>query len=186
MRVGYCRTSTIQQMAGLDSQLRDLESAGCEKIFQEQVSCIAEREQLEAALRFVRVGDVFVVTKLDRLARSVADLLRISQELEEKSVILNILNISIDTSTPTGRLLLTLLGAVAQFEREIMLERQREGIARAKAQGKYKGRNPMEKEIFEEILRLSETRISRKKLAKRFGVGVSTVYRILNTKKQSV
>ena len=91
---------------------------------------------------FCREGDIFVATKLDRLARSVQDLWKLVETLDRKDVHLRILDIGIDTSAPTGRLILTVLGGISQFEREIMLERQREGIARAKAVGKYKGRKP--------------------------------------------
>ena len=130
MIVGYARTSTVEQVAGFEAQLQTLKEAGCDKLFQEQVSSVGKRAQLEAALEFVREGDVLVVTKLDRLARSVADLLGITEQLERKKVGLRILNLGMDTHTPTGKLMLTLLGGVAQFEREMMLERQREGIAR--------------------------------------------------------
>src|SRR5277367_4380463 len=140
MIVGYARTSSLSQVAGLEAQVRDLQEAGCDKIFSEQVSSVAERQQLEAALDYVREGDQFVVTKLDRLARSVADLLVIVARLERKKVSLRVLSISgaqaLDTSTSTGRLMLAVIGAVGQAEREAMLERQREGIAKAKREGK--------------------------------------------------
>ena len=106
------------------------------------MSSVAQRPQLEAALDYLRDGDVLVITKLDRLARSVADLVAIGERLEAKGVALKVLDQAIDTSTPTGRLMFNMLGSIAQFERELMLERQREGIARAKAAGKYKGRKP--------------------------------------------
>jgi DNA invertase Pin-like site-specific DNA recombinase len=144
MLIGYARTSTLDQKAGLAAQLRDLEAAGCERIFTEEVSSVdvVRREQLAEALSFARTGDTLVVTKLDRLARSVAHLVELLARLEGKGVALRILAMGIDTSTPTGKLMLTVLGGVAEFEREIMLERQREGIAKAKAAGKYKGRAP--------------------------------------------
>jgi DNA invertase Pin-like site-specific DNA recombinase len=146
MIVGYARTSTAGQIAGLEAQERDLRAVGCEKIFAEQVSSVAQREQLEQALEYVRDGDTFAVTKLDRLARSVGDLLEIVARLEAKKVALRVLAMSgtqpLDTSTATGRLMLAVIGAVGQAEREAMLERQREGIAKAKAQGRYKGRVP--------------------------------------------
>jgi DNA invertase Pin-like site-specific DNA recombinase len=103
---------------------------------------VAERLQLDAALDYAREGDALVVTKLDRLARSVVHLVSIGERLEAKGVALKVLEQAIDTSTPTGRLMFHMLGAIAQFERELMLERQREGIAKAKADGKYKGRAP--------------------------------------------
>lgn len=179
MIVGYARTSTLEQEAGLEAQIKELEKVGCEKIYQEQVSSVAVREQLNAALGFLREGDMFVVTKLDRLARSVSDLLKIVSVLEKRKASLRILNLGIDTTTPTGKLMLTMLGAVGEFEREIMLERQREGIAKAKAEGKYRGRKPLAKEIVEEILRLSQTRMTREKVAERMDIGVATVYRVL-------
>ena len=104
MIVGYARTSTIDQVAGYEAQLRELAAAGCERTFQEQVSSVAERVQLQAALDYVREGDVFVVAKLDRLARSVADLMAILQALERKRVGVRILNLGMDTQTPTGKL----------------------------------------------------------------------------------
>src|SRR3954451_15090417 len=146
MIVGYARTSSLAQVAGLEAQERDLRAAGCEKVYSEQVSSVAERQQLEQALEYVREGDIFTVTKLDRLARSVGDLLAIVARLEAKKVSLRVLSISgsqaLDTATSTGRLMLSVIGAVGQAEREAMLERQRAGIARAKAQGRYKGRLP--------------------------------------------
>jgi DNA invertase Pin-like site-specific DNA recombinase len=146
MIVGYARTSSVGQIAGLEAQERELRAAGCDKIFREQVSSVAERQQLEAALDYVRDGDQFVCTKLDRLARSVGDLLAIVARLEAKKVGLRILSMSgaqsLDTSTATGRLMLAVIGAVGQAEREAMLERQREGIAKAKREGRYKGRVP--------------------------------------------
>ena len=184
MIVGYARTSTIEQIAGLEAQLKALQSIGCDKIYQEQISSIAERSQLKAAMDFVREGDVLVVTKLDRLARSVADLLTIVHSLEKKNVSLRILNLGIDTSTPTGKLMLTMLGAIGQFEREIMLERQREGIAKAKAEGKFKGRKPLDQGVVEEVLKLCETRITRKEVAERLEIGEATVYRVLKGAKQ--
>jgi DNA invertase Pin-like site-specific DNA recombinase len=124
--VGYARTSTVDQVAGFEAQLEELHRAGCDRIFQEQVSSvdIAAREQLEAAMAYVRDGDAFVVTKLDRLARSVAHLLQIVDALTKKGVALRILNLGIDTGTPTGKLILTMLGGIAEFERSIMLERR--------------------------------------------------------------
>jgi len=129
MLVGYARTSSLGQVAGLEAQERELLTAGCQKVFREQVSSVAKREQLEAALDYVREGDSFLVTKLDRLARSVGDLLNIVAFLETKKVSLRVLSMSgfqpLDTGTATGRLMLAVIGAVGQAERETMLERQR-------------------------------------------------------------
>ena len=128
----------------MEAQERDLSAAGCEKLFIEQVSSMGKRHQLKAALDYAREGDTLVVTKLDRLARSVADLLTMVAHLEGKKVALRVLAMSggqpLDTGTAIGKLMLAVIGAVGQFEREMMLERQREGIAKAKRDGRYKGR----------------------------------------------
>lgn len=179
MIIGYARTSTIEQRAGLEAQLRDLEAAGAEKVFSEQVSSVAERAQLEAALEWVRSGDVFVVSKLDRLARSIGALVEIVERLEKKQVTLRILNLGIDTGNASGRLMLNLLGGVAQFEREIMLERQREGIAKAKSEGKYKGRAPTAQMKAPQIKDLASQGVSRQDIATRLGVSRASVYRVL-------
>jgi DNA invertase Pin-like site-specific DNA recombinase len=181
MLVGYARTSTVDQQAGYDAQLRDLKAAGVEKVFGEQVSSVdvAARDQLAAALDYVREGDKLLVTKLDRLARSVAHLLDIVAVLERKSVGLKILAMDIDTSTPTGRLLLTMLGAVAEFERAIMLERQREGVAKARAAGKYRGRVPTARRQAGEVRRLRAEGVGAAEIARRLGIGRASVYRVL-------
>lgn len=179
MNIGYARTSTSDQMAGFEAQLRELTTASCEKIFQEQVSSIAIRTQLQAAIEFLREGDFLVVTKIDRLARSVSDLLTIIQTLERKKVGVRILNLGMDTQTPTGKLMLTVLGGIAKFEREIMLERQREGIAKAKSKGKYKGRKAISSVRKQEVIRLATEGLSKANIAKQLKMGEATVYRIL-------
>ena len=186
MIVGYARTSTADQIAGFDAQIQELKAAGCQKMFQEQVSSVGKRAQLEAVLEYVREGDVLVVTKLDRLARSMADLMVMIQTLDHKAVGLRVLNLGMDTHTPTGKLMLTMLGGVAQFEREMMLERQREGVARAKAAGKYKGRKPIAPEQRAEVVRLAGLGLTKAGIARKLGLGEASVYRILaETKKRS-
>lgn len=180
MLIGYARTSTIDQSNGMEAQLDELEKLGCEKIFHEQVSSVEHRPELKAALEFCREGDTFVVTKLDRLARSVQHLWQTVDKLEGKGVYLKIQDMGVDTSTPTGRLMLTLLGGIAQFEREVMLERQREGIARAQAAGKYKGRKPTAREKSDDVLRLKAEGLGASKIAGTLGISRASVYRILN------
>lgn len=182
MLIGYARTSTLEQEAGLEAQVRDLKALGCEKLFSEQVSSIATRKALGAALEFCREGDTLVVTKLDRLARSVTHLGKIIEALEGKGVALRIVNLGVDTSTPTGKLMLNVLAGVAQFEREMMLERQREGIAKAKAEGAYKGRKPTARAKADEIKALAAEGLSMAKIATRLGIGVASVHRALNPK----
>jgi DNA invertase Pin-like site-specific DNA recombinase len=183
MIVGYARTSTLDQDAGLDAQVRDLEALGCERIFREQVSSIGPRKQLDAALDFVRTGDTLVVTRLDRLARSVTHLGTIIAELEKKGAALRIVNLGVDTSSSTGKLILNVLGGVAQFEREMMLERQREGIAKAKGEGRYKGRKPTARAKSEEIKALAAQGLSMNAIAIRLGIGKGSVHRALKANK---
>jgi DNA invertase Pin-like site-specific DNA recombinase len=181
LKVGYGRTSTLEQQAGLDAQIRDLQGAGCEKVFSEQVSAVGKRAQLEAALDFIREADTLVVTKLDRLARSTQHLLEIAERVKTKGADLCILNLGADTSTATGRLMFTVIGAVGAFERELMLERQREGVLRAKAEGKYKGRKPTARARAAEIASLKADGVRPVDIARRLGIGRASVYRILDT-----
>ena len=180
MRVGYARTSSVEQQAGLDAQFRDLKGAGCEKIFSEQVSAVGTRPELEAVIDFIREGDTVVVTKLDRLARATQNLLEIAERVQAKGADLCILNLG-DTSTATGRLMFTVIGAIACFERELMLERQREGIAKAKAEGKYRGRKPTARARAAEIAALKADGVRPVDIARRLGIGRASVYRALST-----
>lgn len=182
MLIGYARTSTAEQEAGFEAQKRDLEAIGVTKVFAEQVSSVATREKLEAALEFTREGDVLVVTKLDRLARSMRDLLEIVDRIERKGAALRILNFGgdkLDTSSPTSKLMLNVLGSVAEFERSMMLERQREGIAKAKADGKYKGRKATAREKTDEVLKLHGQGVGASEIAKQLKIGRSSVYRAI-------
>jgi DNA invertase Pin-like site-specific DNA recombinase len=164
----------------LEAQLRDLRASGCEKIFDEQISSVGKRLQLEACLDFIREGDTLVVTKLDRLARSTQHLLAIADLVKRKRADLHILNLNIETSSATGKLLLTMIAAVATFEREMMLERQREGIARAKGQGKYKGRKPTARARSAEVKALKADGVRPVDIARRLKIGRASVYRLLN------
>lgn len=183
MYIGYARTSTIDQKAGFEAQDRELRALGCEKVFAEQVSSVdvAERSELAAALEFVRTGDTLVVAKLDRLARSVRHLLDILEVLSAKGAHLKIVGLGIDTNTPTGKLLITMLGGIAEFEREIMLERQREGIAKAKAAGKYKGRKPTARAKADDVIRLHKDGVGATAIASQLGIGRASVYRVLSS-----
>ena len=179
MLVGYARTSTLEQIAGFEGQIGELQGSGCEKIFREQVSSVAARAQLEAALEFCRQGDALVVTKLDRLARSVTHLGHIIERLSAKGVAFRVLNLNLDTATPTGMLMLNVMGSVAQFEREMMLERQKEGIARAKADGKYKGRKPTARMKSDQVREMIASGIKPVEVARRLSIGRASVYRAI-------
>jgi DNA invertase Pin-like site-specific DNA recombinase len=186
MFIGYARTSTLDQVAGLEAQERDLKEVGCERLFTEQVSSVDQhRAALETALDFIREGDVLIVTKLDRLARSVADLVEVTGRIAAKGASLRILDLAIDTSTATGELMLNLIGSIAQFERRIMLERQREGIAKAKAEGKYKGRKPIARAQAAEVLRLTEDGLTGPQIAAKLGISLRSVRRCQKPEAQA-
>ena len=180
MRIGYARTSTREQEAGYQAQQQELVALGCEKLFCEQLSSAAnERPQLEAMIGFVREGDEVVVTKVDRLARSVRDLLEIIERIKAKGAVIEIGNIGRVNGSPTSGLILNVLGAITQFEREMMLERQRDGIAKAKAEGKYRGRKPTVRLQADTIRQLKGEGLSNAEIARRLGVHRANVGRVL-------
>ena len=183
MKIGYARTSTTEQVAGLDAQKKELEAAGCAEIFSEQVSSVQKRNELEKLLRFIRKGDALTVTKLDRLARSIPDLVKIVETLESKEATLCILDMQLDTSSPTGKLLLNLVGSIAQFEREIMLQRQREGISVAKAEGRYKGRKPTARSKSDQVFELHERGVPAAEIGDQLKISRASTYRILAAKR---
>src|SRR6478735_7740317 len=181
MLIGYARTSTVDQKAGLEAQVRDLRAAGAKKVFSEQVASVAQRDTLKRCLEYLREGDALVVTKPDRLARSTAALLMIEADLAKRGIGLVVLSMGgekLDTRNPTSKLMLTILAGVATWEREIMLERQREGIAKAKSEGKYRGRPPSIDAT--EVKRMKDAGIGPAAIAKQLGVARSSVYRLLD------
>jgi DNA invertase Pin-like site-specific DNA recombinase len=178
MNLGYARVSTIDQQAGYEAQIRELRAAGVERIFEEKASSVADRPQLEQVLDWLREGDVLTATRLDRLARSTRQLLEIAERVKTKGASLRILNLG-DTGTATGQLVFTVIGAIAEFERRLMLERQREGINAAKVAGKYKGRVPTAQRKADQVRALDAQGVDRAKIARQLGIGRTSVYRIL-------
>ena len=182
MLIGYARTSTVDQQAGFEAQLVELKAYGCDRTYQEQVSAVATRNQLDSALDMLRTGDKLVVTKLDRLARSVAHMGDILQQIEAKGAGLVILSLGserIDTTTATGKLILNMMVSVAQFEREMMKERQVEGIKRAQAEGKYKGRVPKAMNQADKVKALTEAGVARLQVMEQLGMSKASYYRCL-------
>ncbi|MEE8663109.1 MAG: recombinase family protein [Acetobacter sp.] len=183
MKIGYARTSTSEQKAGLESQERDLKNEGCDLIFSEQASGVStERPELAAALNHMRAGDVLIVTKPDRLARSTSDLLKHVDAIRAKGCHLIVLSMggqTLDTGNSTSKLMLTMLAAVAEFERDLMKERQAEGIAKAKAEGKYTGRQPTARNKTEDVLRLAQEGKGATEIARTLGIARNSVYRCL-------
>ena len=183
MLIGYARTSTVDQQAGFEAQLLELNAYGCERMYQEQVSAVATRTQLETAIDMLREGDKLVVTKLDRLARSVSHMGDLLEQIEAKGaglVILSLGSETVDTTTATGKLILNMMVSVAQFEREMMKERQVEGIKRAKAEGKYKGRVPTAMRQADKVKALVEAGVQRVQVQEQLGISKASYYRCLN------
>ena len=181
MLVGYVRVSTIEQNE--ERQIVELrDKAGVEKFFVDKVSAkSAKRPKFDEMMNFLREGDELIVSEFSRLARSTTDLLNIVDTLLQKDVKVCSLKERLDTSTPQGRFMLTIFGAIAEFERELILQRQREGIQLAKAAGKYKGRNskkrPQDFDFYKQAYYERTTTVT--KIAKHYKVSRPTVYKWL-------
>lgn len=180
---GYARTSTTHQ--NLQPQLNELleyNEMKEDNIFQEQLSAkTTDRPKLNQLLQTVKAGDIIVVTKIDRIARNTKHMLGLIDDLNKKNIGLVILNMGgqkVDTTTPIGKLLITMLSGIAEFERELMLERQREGIALAKEKGMYKGRKPKAKGQVQQAIELWQTKnYTIKEIENRTNVSKSILYR---------
>lgn len=180
MLIGYARTSTTEQKAGLADQVAELKALGCEQIFEEHGSGVdSDRPELRRAIESVRSGDVLVVTKPDRIARSAADLLTLVKAVQAKGCEVRIVSLGIDSQTATGKLMLTVLAGMAEFERDLMLERQRAGIAAAKAKGLYKGRKPTAMAKADAVAALKAQGVGAAEIAKRLNISRASVYRAL-------
>ena len=180
--IGYARVSTEGQE--LTAQLEQLNGAGVDKIFKEKASGVKQdRPQLAAMLDHLREGDTVIVCKLDRIARSTKHLLEIVETLEARKVSFKVLNINLDTSTPTGKLMLSMLASIAQFEREMMLERQREGIRLAKDAGRYQGRKATARALSDKVLDMLAQGKTKQAVADELKIGIASVYRIAKTAK---
>ena len=180
-RIGYARVSTTDQNTAVQEQ--QLKAAGCAKVFTEQASgtSAAHRDQLTAALEYAREGDTLVITRLDRLARSQADLHAILSDLGSRGIEFECTEQpEVNTSGPMGKLLLGVLGAVAEFETGLRRERQMEGIAKAKAAGKYKGGQPLKTEKVEKLKQLIDDGVSISAAAREVGMSRVTAYKYLN------
>lgn len=187
MRVAYVRCSSIDQNEA--RQVEALEKHNIEKWYKEKVSGKnKDREQLQEMLNYVREGDEIYIHDFSRLARSTTDLLEIVEELNEKGVKLISNKENLDTSTPTGKLMLTMIAAINEFERLNMLERQAEGIAIAKKNGKYKGgqKKKIDKTLFDVAYeRYMSREITKVEFAKTIGVSRPTLDKLIEEKKQA-
>lgn len=179
MKVGYARVSCISQ--NLDVQEAKLRAYGCEKIFSDKhTGNTANRPELAKCREFLREGDEFVITKLDRLARSTYHLTQIAKELEEQNIELAVLDQDINTSTPIGRLLFNVLASIAEFESELRKERQMDGIARAKELGVSFGRPvKMTSQQIATMRKEREQGVKIKDLMAKYDISKASVYRLL-------
>lgn len=193
MNYGYARTSTFDQQYGLEDQIQQLTKAGCDRIFSEQVSAtdMEGRAEWKKLMDGLKPGDVVTITKIDRAARNIADMVTITQALDKIGASIRILDMNIDTDTPTGKLMLNIFASVAQFERDQMLVRQRIGIEAAKAKDKtlpleqrsYRGAKPTAREKTASVLALLAAGQSKEQIAKDLQIGVASVYRIIKANK---
>jgi DNA invertase Pin-like site-specific DNA recombinase len=177
MKIGYARVSSESQ--SLDVQIDALRAAGCEKLFMEKESGTTtdNRRALADALEFIREGDCFIVTRIDRLARSVSDLETIVAKVKAKGAFLKAIDQPIDTSSPAGVAFLQMLGVFAQFETAIRKERQMEGIAKAKSEGRYKGRKPTVS--VDQVKAMKAEGVRPVDIASKLGIARASVYRAL-------
>lgn len=186
MRVGYGRVSTRDQNP--EAQRDALNAAGCDQIHIDKASGkLASRPELDKALLVVRDGDQLVITKLDRLGRSLRNLMEISEDLRERGVGLVVLDQGIDTSTPAGRLFFQIIGAIAEFEHSLMAERTRDGLEAARARGRKGGRKAalrprqvaLAQEMYDEVADDGKRRYTVQQIAEELGVARTTIYRYL-------
>lgn len=183
MKIGYIRVSTEEQH--IDRQETIMQKYEVEKVFSEKISGKnIDRPQLKEMLSFIRSGDTLVIESYSRLARSTADLIKLVEQLNAKGVNLISDKEHIDTTTPQGKLMFTIFAGLAEFERNCLLERQREGIAEAKKQGKYKGRQPIkiDEQQFNEVYKLWKNKeITARQAMSELGVKPDTFYRRVKT-----
>jgi DNA invertase Pin-like site-specific DNA recombinase len=180
---GYARTSTVEQVAGLADQVEKLRAAGCtaQSIYQEQISSVKMENRVEfgKVLSVLTKGDVLVFSSLSRAARSMIHMVEIEAKVASAGATIRILDLAIDTATPSGRLTFNLFASIAQFERENMLERQKVGIAAAKQRGVYTGRAPTAQAKSARVQALSAKGLTKQEIADACAIGIASVYRIL-------
>ncbi len=180
---GYARTSTVEQVAGLADQIQKLKQAGCsdQSIYQEQISSVKMEHRVEfvKVLTALKVGDVLVFSSLSRAARSMVHMIEIEARVAGAGATIRILDLAIDTATPSGRLTFNLFASIAQFERENMLERQKVGIAAAKERGAYVGRSPTAMAKSARVHSLHAKGLTKQEIADACAIGIASVYRVL-------
>lgn len=181
MLIGYARVSTKRQGDSLDTQRETLEDYGCEKVFTDTISgAKSERPGLDAALEVMRDGDVLVVTRLDRLGRTALDTLRTIHELDERGVPVIMLDPALDTRTKEGKLMVTIMSGLAEWERDLLIERTKEGMAHARSQGRLPGPKPrLNNEQIQAVRAAVADGQNIASVARSFGVSRPTIYKAL-------
>lgn len=185
MKIGYARVSTQDQ--NLDRQLDSLNAAGCERIFNEKMTGTkSDRPELKMMLMTLRAGDTLVVESFSRLSRSTKDLLALVDQLTEMGVHLVSLKENLDTTTATGKMMLTMLSALSQFERDLIAERTVDGLKAARARGRKGGRPRIgtEKEKRQALAMYKSNAMSNRDIAERFGVSTATLSRWIRESKE--
>lgn len=177
---GYARVSTLDQSTTIQEDA--LKKAGCDVIRAEKVSgtSMNGRSELQTILDFMRPNDTLVVMRIDRLARSISDLQNIINEIKEKGGFLRCIEQPVDTTTATGKAFLDMLGVFAEFETNLRKERQREGIEKAKKEGKFKGRKPISATIKAKVLGMAKENKKASEISSELNIAVSTVYKIIS------
>ncbi len=177
--LGSLRTPDVSEQVDI------LTAAGVNVVFSDALLSVdGERPEFERLMARAKAGDTIVVARIDRLARNTKHFLHITQDLNRKGVCLKVLGIQLDTATEHGQLMLSMLGAVADFERSVLLERQKEGIEKAKLAGKFKGRKATARAKADKVMKLLEKGLTRQQVADKLKIGVASVYRILRAAKQ--
>ena len=196
MNYGYARTSTFDQQYGLEDQIVQLNKSGCDKVFSEQVSAtdMEARKEWSKLMSSLKAGDVVTITKIDRAARNIADMVHTTKTLADIGASIRILDMNIDTTTPTGALMLNIFSSVAQFERDMMLQRQRVGIEAAKLADKslplelrtYRGAKPTARAKASDVQALLAAGRTKEQIAKTLNIGIASVYRIISAAKTTL
>jgi DNA invertase Pin-like site-specific DNA recombinase len=183
MKIGYARVSTLDQ--NLDAQLDALKKAGCDEIYEEKKSGVADREELEKALGYLREGDTLVVTKLDRLGRSLKKLLELVEAFKERGIHFQSLDDGIDTSTSVGNFFFQVIGAFSELERNLIVERTQKGLKAARSRGRLGGRPQIHKDDKKEIAyrEVMANEKSIKEIAESLGMSRMTIYRYIEKKR---
>lgn len=180
-KIGYARVSTTDQ--SLSIQIEKLSEAGCSKIFSDTASgSDTKRQGYFQLIEYLRSGDTLIITRIDRIARSVLDLQKLVDYLSENEIELLALDQPVSTKTASGKAFLDMLVVFAEFELNIRKERQLEGIAAAKLKGKYKGRKPLPSDVCHRAQELSKEGLNKSEIARKLGISRNTVYKILKTR----